>query len=74
MLNKQFELICGFQNLIQLGIYYVYWEELVRVFPRTNILVLQNEGMRDATTTMTTTFKFLGLRKFTNIYRRKKRK
>jgi len=42
----------------------------VRVFPRTNILVLQTEGLRDVNKTMTTIFKFLGLREFTNNFRK----
>ena len=42
----------------------------MRVFPRTNILVLQTEGLRDVNKTMTTIFKFLGLREFTNNFRK----
>ncbi|WAR03262.1 CHSTF-like protein [Mya arenaria] len=48
---------------MQLGIYYIYWEELLRLFPRQQILVFHNEDMRDKERTVRTMYDFLGLPK-----------
>ncbi|KAL4236263.1 hypothetical protein ACF0H5_004650 [Mactra antiquata] len=51
---------------IQLGIYYIFWEELRRLFPREQILILQNKNLRDKETTMTKVYKFLELRELSS--------
>lgn len=51
---------------IQLGIYYIFWQELLRLFPRDQILVLQNENLRDKENTMRRVYEFLGLRKLSD--------
>ncbi|XP_060591016.1 carbohydrate sulfotransferase 15-like isoform X2 [Ruditapes philippinarum] len=47
---------------IQLGIYYIFWMDLTRLFPRNQILVLQNKNLRDKETTMRKVYRFLELR------------
>ncbi|XP_052254568.1 carbohydrate sulfotransferase 15-like [Dreissena polymorpha] len=52
---------------VQLGIYYIYWQELTRLFSRDNILVLQNKDMKDKERTMKMVYNFLGLRELTAV-------
>lgn len=52
---------------IQLGIYYIYWNELLRVFPRNNIHVLQYEELRtDFRRSLKAIFKFLDIEKLSD--------
>ncbi|XP_052245157.1 carbohydrate sulfotransferase 15-like [Dreissena polymorpha] len=52
---------------VQLGIYYIYWQELTRLFSRDNILVLQNKDMKYKERTMKMVYNFLGLRELTAV-------
>jgi len=52
-----------FQIQIQLGIYYIFWQELLRVYPREQILALQNDELRDKDTALSKAFKFLDMSK-----------
>lgn len=60
ILNPDF---ARFQINIQLGIYHVYWQELTRLFPRNQILALQNEAFNDESKTLRTVYSFLQMRK-----------
>lgn len=51
---------------IQLGIYHVYWQELTRLFPRNQILVIQNEDFKDESRILRTVYSFLEMRPFEN--------
>ncbi|XP_053395613.1 carbohydrate sulfotransferase 15-like [Mercenaria mercenaria] len=48
---------------MQLGIYYIFWKDLTRIFPREQILVIQNKNLHDKETTMRRVYQFLKLRK-----------
>lgn len=54
------------QIQIQLGIFYIFWEELTRLYAREQILVLQNSQLRDKAATMTKVYKFLDMSTFRN--------
>lgn len=53
----------SFQINIQLGIYHVYWQELTRLFPMEQIMVLQNQDLDDMTRVMDRVYGFLDMRK-----------
>ena len=56
-----------FQIDMQLGFYDVYWEELTRFFPREQILPLQNKDLHDIDSIFKKVYKFLDLRKWTEM-------
>ena len=51
-----------FQSLRN-GIYSVYWHDLIRVFPREQILIVHMEELQDIRSILIRVFKFLEMRK-----------
>lgn len=52
------------QFQIQLGIYYIFWMEIIRLFPRENILILHTNELKNVEATVTKMYDFLDLRKW----------